>query len=83
MVSRASNLQTDVYGATRRGVMCIPQSLYWHPQKLFTGPKGIVSLKELNLAVQVIMLGEVISPFIGQDKSVTASIRTSVDDQCL
>lgn len=43
----------------------------------------MVSLKELNLAVQVTMLGEVISPFIGQDKSVTASIRTSVDDQCL
>lgn len=63
--------------------MCIPESLYWHSQKLFAGAKGIVSLREFSLAVQVTMLGEVISPFIGQDKSVTASIRTSVDDQCL
>ena len=45
--------------------------------------QGIVSLRELSLAVQATMLGEIISPFIVQDKSVTASIRTTVDDQCL
>lgn len=45
--------------------------------------QGIVTLRELSLAVQATMLGEVISPFIVQDKSVTANIRTTVDDQCL
>lgn len=45
--------------------------------------QGKVCLKETSLAVYTVVLGEVISPFLGQDKSVIVSVRTRVDDQCL
>lgn len=62
---------------------CVYPSLCAGTHRSCSQGPGRVSLRELSLAVQATMLGEVISPFIVQDKSVTASIRTTVDNQCL